>query len=102
MPLPTILAFILVAGLATALAGRHELRISPRPVLLTRTFAAYLIYACLVVIPASVYFYVFHGDWFMLYFLDVQRIPSAMALLGFIVEAVLGIAGFLLGAVLVR
>jgi hypothetical protein len=102
MPLPTLLAFMLLAALATALAGRQELRVSPRPVLLTRTFAAYLIYACLVVVPVSVYFYVFHGDWFLLYVLDVSRVPSAIALVGFIGEVLLGIGAFLIGAVLVR
>ena len=102
MPLPTLLAFVFLAALATALAGRQELRVSPRPVLLTRAFAAYLIYACLVLIPVSVYFYVFHGDWFLLYLFPVQRIPSAIALVGFTAEVGIGICGFLVGAVFVR
>ena len=102
MPLPTALAYVFLAGLAASLAGRQELRVSPRPVLLTQSFLAYVIYACLVVVPASAYFYVFHGDWFLLYVLDVQRIPSAVALIGFLVQALLGVLGFLLGAVLVR
>ena len=75
---------------------------SPRPILLTRGFAAYLSYAVLVVVPISVYFYVFHGDWFLGYTVDVNRIPSAVALVGFVAEAGLGAIGFLLGALLVR
>ena len=75
---------------------------SPRPILLTRGFAAYLSYAVLVVVPISVYFYVFHGDWFLGYTIDVNRIPSAVALVGFVAEAGLGAIGFLLGALLVR
>lgn len=75
---------------------------SPRPILLTKGFAAYLSYAVLVVVPISVYFYVFHGDWFLLYSIDVNRIPSAVALVGFVVEAGLGAIGFLIGALLVR
>ena len=75
---------------------------SPRPVALTRSFLAYLSYAVLVVVPASVYFYLFHGDWFLLYAIDVQRIPSAVALVGFMAQAGLGVLGFVLGAVLVR
>lgn len=102
MPLPPLLVFALVSGLAASLAGREELRMSPRPIPLTSGFLAYLSYACLVVVPASVYFYVFHGDWFLLYFIDVQEIPSAIALVGFALQAGLGVLGFFLGAVLVR
>jgi hypothetical protein len=94
--------FTMVSGLAAALAGRQELRTSPRPVPLTRSFFAYVSYALLVVVPISVYFYVFHGDWFLLYAFDVSQIPSAIALVGFAVQAGLGALAFLLGAVLVR
>ncbi len=75
---------------------------SPRPILLTRGFAAYVSYACLVIVPISVYFYLFHGDWFLGYTIDVNRIPSAVALVGFVAQAGLGAVGFLFGAVLVR
>ncbi|MCA9604891.1 MAG: hypothetical protein KC619_04830 [Myxococcales bacterium] len=102
MPLPPLLAFTLLTGFLTSLAGRQELRMSPRPIVLTRGFASYVSYACLVVVPISVYFYVFHGDWFLLYTIDVNRIPSAVALVGFVVEAGLGSLAFLLGAALVR
>jgi hypothetical protein len=102
MPLPPLLVFTVVSGLAAALAGRSELRTSPRPVALTRSFFAYLSYALLVIVPASVYFYVFHGDWFLLYFVDVSQIPSAVALIGFALQAGLGALGFLGGALLVR
>lgn len=102
MPLPPLLVFALMSGLAASLAGRQELRLSPRPVGLTRSFVAYVSYACLVVVPASVYFYVFHGDWFLLYAIDVNQVPSAVALVGFVAQAGLGALGFALGAVLVR
>ncbi|MBX3268875.1 MAG: hypothetical protein KF729_01355 [Sandaracinaceae bacterium] len=102
MPLPPLLAFAVLTGLLASLAARHELRMSPRPIVLTRGFVSYVSYACLVVVPISVYFYVFHGDWFLLYTIDVSRIPSAVALVGFVVEAALGALGFLAGALLVR
>lgn len=102
MPLPSLLAFALVSGLTASLAGRQELRQSPRPIPLTRSFHAFVSFVCLVVVPVSAYFYVFHGDWFLLYAIDVQRIPSAIALIGFGLQAALGIASFLLGASLVR
>lgn len=102
MPLPPLLILVVVSGLAAAIAGRFELRQSPRPIALTRAFSSYLSYALLVVVPISVYFYAFHGDWFLLYLFDVSRIPSAIAMVGFFVQAGLGMLGFMLGAVLVR
>lgn len=102
MPLPSLLCVAFAAGIAAALAGKVELRVSPRPALLTRSFAAFLLFAIFVLIPVSVYFYIFHGDWFLLYTVDVRSIPSALALLGFIVQAGLGALGFLIGASMAR
>lgn len=102
MPLPTIVFLLFGIGIAAALAAGSDLRLSPRPALLTRSFAAYAIFVVLVVIPISVYFYVFYGDWFLLYLVDVSKVPSALALLGFIAEAALGALGFLTGASLSR
>ena len=56
----------------------------------------------LVLVPVSAYFYVFHGDWFLVYWLDVAAIPSALALVGFALQAGFGVAGFAFGATLVR
>lgn len=94
--------FALASGFAATLAGRHELRKSPRPLLLTGSFVAFFSYAVLVLVPASVYFYVFHGDWSLFYFVDVSKVPSAIALLGFVAQVGLGAMGFLLGGMLVR
>ncbi|NOY90892.1 MAG: hypothetical protein GXP55_06730 [Deltaproteobacteria bacterium] len=102
MPLPSLLAFAFASGLAAAIAARVELRVSPRPPLLTRSFAAWTLFSVLILVPVSVYFYVFHGDWFLLYAFDVARIPSAVALMGFVLEIGLGALGFVLGASLVR
>lgn len=102
VPLPTVLFLAFATGIAAALAGRTELKISPRPALLTRSSLAFLIFDFLVLVPASAYFYVFHGDWFLLYVLDVRRIPSALALVGFVVQGLLAASGFALGAGLVR
>lgn len=102
MPMPTLLCLALASGVAAALAGRSELRVSPRPALLTRSAAAYGLFAGLVMVPVSIYFYVFHGDWFLLYLVDVRRIPSAIALIGFILEILVGAGGFAAGAALVR
>ncbi|MEM9190252.1 MAG: hypothetical protein AAGF12_13795 [Myxococcota bacterium] len=102
MPLPTLVCLAFASGVAAALASRAELRVSPRPALLTRSFGAYALFAMLLLVPVSAYFYIFHGDWFLLYVIDVRRIPSAIALIGFLFEAVIGAAGFFLAAQLVR
>jgi hypothetical protein len=82
--------------------GGSELRLSPRHALLTGSFKAYALFLGLVLLPASTYFYAFHGDWFLLYVVDVRRIPSALALVVFVLEALLGTLAFLLGASLAR
>lgn len=102
MPFTTLLFLALGLGAAAALAGANELRVSPRPVLLSDSFAAYAAFMLLLLVPVSAYFYVFHGDWFMLYLIEVARVPSALALLGFGVEFVLGLLGFALSAWWVR
>lgn len=102
VPLPTLLSLAFGTGVAASVAARAELRISPRPALLTRSFAAYFVFAVLVLVPVSAYFYVFHGDWFLLYMVDVRRVPSAIALVGFMLEVAVGAAGFVVGSNLVR
>lgn len=102
VPLPSLLCFVFAAGIAIALAGRSEIRVSPRPVLLTESATAMLLYASLLVVPVGVYFYVLHGDWFLLYLVDVQRVPSALALLGFLSLVGVGLLGFACAAALAR
>ncbi len=102
MTLPTVVALAFMVGALAALAGRAEIKLSPRHPLLTRSFAAYVIFAICVLVPISVYFYVFHGDWFLLYFIDVREIPSAIALVAFVLEGLVGVVGFSIGATLLR
>lgn len=102
VPLPTVLCLAFGTGLAAALAARNEIRLSARHPLLTRSYAAFAIFLVLVLVPISVYFYIFHGDWFLLYLFDVREVPSAIALIGFLVEVGLGTLGFALGGNLVR
>ncbi len=59
-------------------------------------------FAVLVLIPVSIYFYVFHGDWFLLYLVDMRRIPSALAMIGFAALVLLGTGGFALASALIR
>jgi hypothetical protein len=102
VPLPTVLCLAFATGLAAALAGRNELKISPRPAVLTRSALAFLIFDFLVLVPASAYFYVFHGDWFLLYLFDVGRIPSSIALVGFVGQGALAVGGFAVAAAWIR
>ncbi|MCB9599638.1 MAG: hypothetical protein H6721_33425 [Sandaracinus sp.] len=102
MPLPTLICLTFASGIAAALASRVELRVSPRPPLLTRSFGAFVIATGWVTVPVGLYFYVFHGDWFLLYTLDVEHIPSALALIGFVFLGGVGAIGFALGASLTR
>lgn len=102
MPLPLIVCLAFASGAATALAGRAELRVSPRAALLTQAFAAYQLFVVLLLLPATAYFYVFHADWFLLYLVDPRDIPSALALLGLLAIGGIGALGFLAGASLVR
>ena len=102
MPLPTLVFLAFGIGLSAALLGAAELRISPRHALFSSSFKAFALFLVLLVVPVSVYFYVFHGDWFLLYSVDVRRVPSALALLGFVAEAGLGVLGFMLGSAFAR
>jgi hypothetical protein len=102
MPFPTLVFVAFGVGVAAALLAGSELRESPRHAVLTSSFKAYALFLTLVVLPASIYFYVFHGDWFLLYSVDVRRIPSAVALLGFVAQTAVGVAGFSMGSVFAR
>jgi hypothetical protein len=102
VPLPTQLLITFASGVAAALAARSDLRTSPKPALMSRAFSAYLLYASLVLVPISLYFYLFHGDWYLLYLVPTERVPSAVVLVGCVLEVALGAAGFLFGAALVR
>ena len=59
-------------------------------------------FALFVLVPVTVYFYAFHGDWALFYTVDAQTIPSAVALLGFVAELLLVASGFGLGALALR
>lgn len=102
LPLPTQLLITFASGIAAALAARSDLRTSPKPALMSRAFTAYLVYASLVLVPVSLYFYLFHGDWYLLYLVATEHVPSAIVLIGCLLEVALGAAGFWFGAALVR
>lgn len=102
MPLPIVIMLAFVLGLAAAFASRVTLRLRPRSPLLSQSFAAFVIFMALIFVPSSLYFYIFFGDWFLLYLVDSARIPSALALLAFLGLIGLGTAGFSVGAAMTR
>jgi len=102
LPIPTQLLFTFASGLLMALVARADLRGNPNAVVLTPSFAAYLTYVGLVLLPGSLYFYLFHGDWYLLYLVDTQRVPSALVVLACLLQLALGAGAFLLGAACVR
>lgn len=102
MPITTLFFFVSAVGVAAALAGATELRLSPRHALVTNSFLAYAAFVVILALPTAAYFYAFHGDWFLYYTVDVRRIPSALALFGFAALTVLFVGSFGLGATLAR
>lgn len=102
MPLPAHLLFTFASGVLVALVAHAELRGSPSRASATPTFHAYLTYLALVLLPGSLFLYVRYGDWYLLYLLDTQRVPSALVLIGALLAHALGAGGFLLGAACIR
>lgn len=70
--------------------------------MLTYSFKTFALFVVLLVLPTIVYFYAFHGDWFLLYSFDSRRIPSAVALVVLVAISGVAMAGFSLGAMLAR
>lgn len=102
MPLLFLLLIAFATGALSAYAGRDELRHSSDPVWRMETFLAYTLFVTLVLLPTAIYFYVFHGDWFLFYWVDTARAPWFWGLLGAVL--VLGAAslGFRIGLALCR
>ena len=102
MPIPILAFLTLSVGAAAAVVARYELRATPRPVALTRGFQAYLIFGCLILGPLSGYFYYFHGDWSLLYVLDTDRVPSAIALMAIVGQITAGAGVYYVAAAALR
>ena len=84
MPLPTLICLVFATGIAAALAARVELRVSPRPPLLTRSFAAFAVFTMLVPVPVGVYFYLFHSYFLLLSSFVVSRYITFVLALVFV------------------
>ncbi len=102
LPLLFLLFIALVTGALAAHAGREEVRHSADPMWRMEAFLAYALFVGMLLLPTVLYFYVFHGDWFLFYGIDTGRAPWAWGLL--VLAAVAGVAalGFWLSAALCR
>jgi hypothetical protein len=102
LPLLFLLFIAVAAGVLAARAGLDEVRHSSDPVWRMEAFLAFALFVGFVLLPTSVYFYVFHGDWFLFYWVDTGRAPWVWGLL--MASLVLGASslGFVLGASLCR
>ncbi len=102
MPLLFLLLIAFATGALSAYAGRDELRHSSDPVWRMETFLAYTLFVTLVLLPTAIYFYVFHGDWFLFYWVDTARAPWFWGLLGAVLLLGAASLGFRIGLALCR
>ena len=102
MPLLFLLFVAIATGALSAYAGRDEIRHSGEAMWRTEAFLAYALFVGLVLIPTVVYFYVFHGDWFLFYWVDTRRAPWIWGLVAVLLSLGASFLGFRLGAALCR
>ena len=81
MPLLFLLFIAFATGAFAAYSGREEVRLSADPVWRMESFLGYALFIAFVLLPATILFYAFHGDWFLFYFVDTSRAPWLIGLL---------------------
>ncbi len=91
-----------VTGAFAAYAGRDELRHNGGAMWRAESFLAYLLFFLLALLPTAIYFYVFHGDWFLFYWVNTGQAPWLWGALTAVLLCGAGLAGFGLGAALCR
>ena len=102
LPLLFLLLITIATGALSAYAGRDEVRDSPDPVWRMESFLAYALFVALVLLPTVIYFYIFHGDWFLFYWFDTDRAPVSWGLLAALLLLGAAFLGFRIGAALCR
>lgn len=102
MPLLFLLLVAIATGVLSAHAGRDEVRHSADPVWRMEAFLAYALFVAFALLPTAIYFYVFHGDWFLFYWVDTGRAPWIWGLLAILLLLGAASLGFGIGAALCR
>lgn len=102
MPLLFLLFITFATGALSAQAGRDEVRQSAEPIWRWEAFLAYAMFVGFVLLPTAIFFYVFHGDWFLFYWVNTGQAPWLWGPLTAVLLCGAGLAGFGLGAALCR
>lgn len=102
LPLLFLLFVAFATGALSAYAGRDEIRHSGEAMWRMEAFLAYGLFVGFVLLPTVIYFYVFHGDWFLFYWVDTRRAPWVWGLLAVLLLLGASFAGFRLGAAFCR
>jgi len=89
-------------GAFAAYAGRDEIRHDGEAMWRSESFLAYVAFFMLVFLPTAIYFYVFHGDWFLSYWVNTGQAPWLWGPLAALLLCGAGLAGFSFGAALCR
>jgi hypothetical protein len=102
LPLFFLLFIAFATGALAAYAGRDELRHSAEAIWRAESFLAYALFVGLLLLPTAVYFYAFHADWFLLYWINTGRAPWVWGLMAVVLVGGASLGGFSLGAALCR
>jgi hypothetical protein len=102
LPLLFLLFVAIATGALSAYAGRDEIRHSGEAMWRTEAFLGYALFVGFVLLPTVIYFYVFHGDWFLFYWIDTRHTPWVWGLLAVLFLFAAAFVGFRLGAALCR
>lgn len=102
LPLVFLLLVALATGMLAAHAGREEVRVSAEPVWRMESFAAYSIFLGLILLPTTLYFYVFYADWFLFYWADTRQAPWLWGIVSALLTCAAGLLGFRTGTFLSR
>lgn len=102
MPLFFLLFIAFATGAFAAYAGRDELRHSSEAIWRAEAFLAYALFCGLLLLPTVIYFYAFHADWFLLYWINTARAPWVWGLMAVVLVGGASLGGFTLGAALCR
>lgn len=90
--MPLLLAPFAAAllGVAFGLVGRDEVRRTSAPPSSTRGFLVVALVSLLLLAPSLGYFVAFYPDWSYAYFVDGERVPSAVELVAVLLICALG------------
>jgi hypothetical protein len=102
VPLVACVLVNFAIGIAAALAAARELRASPRAAHQTLAFRAIVLYDALIAIPIATWLIARFTDWTLSYTFDSAHVPSLALAICVLLHGLAAVAGFGLGARLLR